>query len=97
MLLIKTILLLLALIPSVTTDAQEKEDAKHFYQLGMDDYQQGNYLDALDNFGRAFSKMDVKHPSPESEKCPYYMGCIAQIYNDDVYAARFYKIGRAHV
>ena len=54
MLLIKTILLLLALIPSVTTDAQEKEDAKHFYQLGMDDYQQGNYLDALDNFGRAF-------------------------------------------
>ena len=92
MLLIKTILLLLALIPSVTTDAQEKEDAKHFYQLGMDDYQQGNYLDALDNFGRAFSKMDVKHPSPESEKCPYYMGCIAQIYNDDVYAARFYML-----
>ncbi len=92
MLLIKTILLLLALIASVTADAQEKEDAKHFYQLGMDDYQQGNYLDALDNFGRAFSKMDVKHPSPESEKCPYYMGCIAQIYNDDVYAARFYML-----
>ena len=34
---------MLALIASVTADAQEKEDAKHFYQLGMDDYQQGNY------------------------------------------------------
>lgn len=92
MLLIKTILLLLALNISVTTEAQEKEDAKHFFRLGMEDYQQGYYLEALDNFGRAFSKMDVKHPSPEAEKCPYYMGCIAQIYNDDVYATRFYML-----
>lgn len=92
MLLFRTILLLLFQFFAVVSHATETKDAKQYFRLGMEGYGQGNYLDALENFSKAFSRQDVKHPSPESEKCPYYMGCIAQIYNDDVYATRFYML-----